>query len=133
MHSDVYWVEVGHAQRDVSYTDVRRSKIPSTAGAAHDCAVIRHYLNNSHVAVVSPPVVHFAFSIKMLADLAGPNFSVGRLDVRAKAHRLSDYRSMGTIFGQMRMNELCLSCDERCFVELVKTIDFFRMSSVQKL
>ncbi|KAH7720600.1 hypothetical protein AAVH_11931 [Aphelenchoides avenae] len=131
------WMQMRHLQRELSYTDVRRFTLPSTAGAGDDCALIRHYLGNSHVADMRVREAHsaglFPFAIKMLASLAARNVSVDRMDLRAGAKRLADYRSMDAVFGRMRMSELHLSCLERCFVELVKTTDFFLMSSVQRL
>ncbi|KAH7720598.1 hypothetical protein AAVH_11929 [Aphelenchoides avenae] len=128
-----YWLTVGHIQRDLSYTDMRRFRVPSIAGAENDCALIRRYLVNSHVADLLAPDYDFFFAIKMLADLAGRNFSTGCLRLSAEATRLSDYRSMDAVFGRMRMSELHLSCAEHRFVELVKTADFFRMPTIQAL
>ncbi|KAH7716019.1 hypothetical protein AAVH_16575 [Aphelenchoides avenae] len=133
--SGAYWLEIRHFQRDLSYTEVRRFKVPSTAGAEYDSALIRHYLSNSHVADLRPAESCFPFSIKMLAGLASQNLSIGHvyLSTDDDDKRLSDYRSMDTIFGGMRISSLALSCEESCFVELVKTTDFFRMPTVQRL
>ncbi|KAH7708709.1 hypothetical protein AAVH_24037 [Aphelenchoides avenae] len=132
-----YWLEVRHIQRDVSYTAVRRFKLPSTDGAENDCALIRHYLSNSYVADLRVPDAPDAylspFAIKMLASLATRNFSVGHIELCAESQRLTDYRSMDAVFIGMPMSELHLTCYERSFVELVKTTDFFRMSSLQRL
>ncbi|KAH7712501.1 hypothetical protein AAVH_20156 [Aphelenchoides avenae] len=129
-----FWLKIRHRQRDLSYTDVRRLKIPSTAGAGDDCALIRNYLSNSHLTDLEPPKADdFPFTIKMLASLAACNISVGRVELRAGAERLYDYRSLDAIFGGLRMNELDLTCYERCFVEFVNTADFFQMSKVQGL
>lgn len=117
----------------MSYTDVRRFEMPSTAGAVNDCTLIRHYLSNSHVADMLSPSDDFAFSIKMLADLASRNCLVGLVQLSAKAERLADYRSMDAVFGGLRMSDLYLGCEEDRFVELVKTTYFFRMSTVRKL
>ncbi|KAH7715164.1 hypothetical protein AAVH_17438 [Aphelenchoides avenae] len=129
-----YWMSVSRIRRDLSYTDVRHFMIPSTAGAENDCALIRHYLSNSHVAYLRPPCeISFPFTIKMLASLASRNVSVGDMHLDARAERLSDYRSMDLIFGGMQMSELDLSCCENRFFELVKITDFFRMPTVQGL
>ncbi|KAH7709760.1 hypothetical protein AAVH_22957 [Aphelenchoides avenae] len=128
-----YWMVIDHVQRDLPYTDVRRFKLPSTAGAEDDCALIRHCFSHSHVADLQASRADFHVAIKMLARLASRNFSVGCMDLCADAQRLSDYRSMDVVFGGLRMSELDLSCEEHRFVELVKTTDFFRMSTVQKL
>ncbi|KAH7720594.1 hypothetical protein AAVH_11925 [Aphelenchoides avenae] len=127
------WLVIRHRQRSMSYTDVRRFEMPSTAGAVNDCTLIRHYLSNSHVADMLSPSDDFAFSIKMLADLASRNCLVGLVQLSAKAERLADYRSMDAVFGGLRMSDLYLGCEEDRFVELVKTTYFFRMSTVRKL
>lgn len=124
---------IRHLLRDLPYTDARRFKVTSIDGAENYCALIRHYLSNCHVPELLAPADDFAFGIKMLAGLAARNFSVGRMELWADAQSLTDYRSMGAIFGGMRMSELYLSCTERRFVELVQTTDFFRMSAVQSL
>ncbi|KAH7716020.1 hypothetical protein AAVH_16576 [Aphelenchoides avenae] len=132
--SGFYWVEIRHLQRDLSYADMRRFKIPSPAGVEGDCDLIRHYLSNSHVADLQPPGSCFPFSIKMLAALASRNFSVGSVCLRTDDDaRLSDYRSMDAIFGGMRLSSLDLSCEESRFVELVKTTDFYRTPTAQRL
>ncbi|KAH7716715.1 hypothetical protein AAVH_15897 [Aphelenchoides avenae] len=132
--SGFYWVEIRHLQRDLSYADMRRFKIPSPAGVEGDCDLIRHYLSNSHVADLRPPGSCFPFSIKMLAALASRNFSVGHVCLDTNDDdRLSDYRSMDAIFGGMRLSSLDLSCEESRFVELVKTTDFYRTPTVQRL
>ncbi|KAH7712682.1 hypothetical protein AAVH_19987 [Aphelenchoides avenae] len=129
-----YLLTVRHFQRELSYTDVRRFKMPSAAGARSDCALIRHYLSNAHVADLRTPWPYDApFAIKMLASLAARNFSVGHVNLFAGANRLADYRSMDAVFGGLRMGSLYLSCQERRFVELVKTTDFLRMATVQRL
>ncbi|KAH7709802.1 hypothetical protein AAVH_22929 [Aphelenchoides avenae] len=128
-----YWLHIRHLHRDLSYTAVRRFKIPSASGAEDYCALIHNYLSNSHVGDLQATLDDFSFAIKMLASLAGRNFSVGRIELFAGAERLSDYRSMDAVFGGMSMSNLCLICDERRFVELVETVDFFRMSSIQRL
>ncbi|KAH7694096.1 hypothetical protein AAVH_38863, partial [Aphelenchoides avenae] len=132
-YTGFYWLTVRHFQRNLSYTDVRRFKLPSTAGAANDCALIRDYLSNAHVADLLTPWNDSPFAIKMLASLATRNFSVGRVGLHAGANRLADYRSMDAVFGGLRMSSLHLSCEERRFVELVKTTDFLRMATVQRL
>lgn len=99
----------------------------------NDCALIRRYLRNSDVIELEHPTRDFRFAVKMLASLVPSNATVGRVELKAGDERLSDYRSMDAIFGQMEMRELQLSCYEHRFVELVKTIDFFRKSTVQKL
>ncbi|KAH7680349.1 hypothetical protein AAVH_41276, partial [Aphelenchoides avenae] len=131
--SGAYWLEIRHLQRDLPCTDVRRFKVPSTAGAENDCALIRHYLSNSHVVDLQAPIADFPFAIKMLASLTDCNVTVGRVKLSAKAERLSDYRSMDLVFGELRMSKLSLTVAERCFIELVKTSDFFRMSAIQRL
>ncbi|KAH7712508.1 hypothetical protein AAVH_20163 [Aphelenchoides avenae] len=107
--------------------------MPSTAGAETDCALIRHYLSSSYVADLQATLADFPFAIKMLASLAGRNFSVGSMKLFAEAERLSDYRSMNAVFGGLLMGNLSLRMAEHRFVELVKTADFFRMSTVQGL
>ncbi|KAH7708698.1 hypothetical protein AAVH_24024 [Aphelenchoides avenae] len=129
---------VSHFQRDLSYTEVRRFKLPSPAGAENDCGLIRNYLGNcfrlvSNVTDLMAPRFHFTFTIKMLASLTARNVSAGRVVLYAEDKRLSDYRSMDTIFGEMRINELDLTCEEHRFVELIKTTDFFRTPTVQQL
>lgn len=124
---------IRHVQHNLSYTDVRHFKLPSASGAESDCALIRHYLGNSHVVDLVTPSEDIAFAIKMLARLAAHNFSVGRVELQDYTHRLTDYGSMNVVFGKMQMNELDLSCEEPRLVELVKTTDFFRMSAVQRL
>ncbi|KAH7697461.1 hypothetical protein AAVH_35457, partial [Aphelenchoides avenae] len=128
-----YWLHMRHIQRDLSYTNVRRFEMPSTAGAANDCDLIRRYLGNSHVGDLQATLTDFSFAIKMLASLAARNVSVGSIELLAETERLSDYRSMDAVFGGMSMSNLCLICDESRFIELVKTADFFRMSSIQRL
>ncbi|KAH7712511.1 hypothetical protein AAVH_20166 [Aphelenchoides avenae] len=129
--SGAYWLEIRHLQRDLPYTNVRFFKLPSTSGAA----LIRHYLSNSHVDILRAPtrVPEFPFVMKMLASLTGCNVTAGRVKISAGAERLSDYRSMDAVFGELRMSKLSLTVAEHRFVELVKTADFFRMSSVQRL
>ncbi|KAH7717309.1 hypothetical protein AAVH_15256 [Aphelenchoides avenae] len=128
------WLTVRHFQRDLPYTNVRSFKMPSTAGNESDCALIRYYLSNSHVAELrAPEGDNFPFAIKMLACLAARNFSVGLMHLHARGQRLCDYRSMDAVFGGMRMAILHLSCDEQQFVGLVKTTDVFRMSAIQGL
>lgn len=121
-----------HFQRDLSYINTRHFKLPSIAGAEKDCDLIRRYLGNCHMADLQAPA-DFSFAFKMLACLSARNFSIGRLELRAEPQRLSDYRSMDTIFGGMRISDLDLSCEEYRFAELVKTTDFFRMSTFQRL
>ncbi|KAH7707959.1 hypothetical protein AAVH_24797 [Aphelenchoides avenae] len=128
-----YWLTIRHFQRSLPYTEVRRFRMPSTAGAKSDCDLIRRYLSNSHVDDIEAPQADFSFTIKMLASLAACSVTVGRVELNAVAKRLADYRSMDAIFGGMRMSELHLSCYEHRFVELVKTTDFFRLSTIQGL
>lgn len=127
-----YWLEIRHILRDLSYVVTRHFKIPSTVGAENDCDLIRGYLGNSHVADLQAPA-DFTFAFKMLASLAPRNFSIGRMELGAEPQRFADYRSMDTIFGGLRISDLDLRCEEHRFVELVKTTDFFRKSTVQKL
>ncbi|KAH7705872.1 hypothetical protein AAVH_26918 [Aphelenchoides avenae] len=133
--SGAYWLEIRHLQRDLPYTNVRFFKMPSTSGAADDCALIRHYLSNSHVDNLRAPtrVPEFPFAIKMLASLKGCNVTAGRVKLSAGAERLSDYRSMDAVFGELRMGKLSFTVAEHRFVQLVKTADFFRMSAIQTL
>ncbi|KAH7723671.1 hypothetical protein AAVH_08777 [Aphelenchoides avenae] len=129
-----YLTRVSHVQRDLAYTDVRRFKIPSPAGAANDCDLIRHYLGNSHVTDLQPlRVTGFPYAIKMFASLATRNFPMDRMQLTVGSERLSDYRSLDAVFGGMRMSELYLRCDEHRFVEFVKITDFFRMPTVRGL
>ncbi|KAH7718037.1 hypothetical protein AAVH_14548 [Aphelenchoides avenae] len=67
----------------------------------------------------------------MLPSLAARNFSIGRLELDPVENRLSDYRSMDTVFGEMRVDTFDLAITEHRFVELVKTTDFFRMPTIQ--
>ncbi|KAH7660519.1 hypothetical protein AAVH_43697, partial [Aphelenchoides avenae] len=128
-----YWMVIRHVQRGLPYTDARRFVMPSTAGADADCALICHYLSNSHVDDLRAPRADFAFAIKMLANLAARNFSVGCMKLGSGSKSLSDYRSMDVVFGEMRIRNLHLICAEHRFVELVKTTDFFRSSAVRRL
>ncbi|KAH7707464.1 hypothetical protein AAVH_25285 [Aphelenchoides avenae] len=130
--SGAYWLTIRRFRRDMAYTDVRCFKMPSTVGAENDCALIRHYLSNSHVDDLLAPD-DYSFVMKMLADLVHRNFSVDRVKLSAGDARLSDYRSMDVVFGVMRMTHLHLNCAEHRFFELVKTTDFFRMSTIQGL
>lgn len=126
-------MEIRHVQRDLSYIGLRCFAMPSTAGAEHDCALIRRYLSNSYAAFLQTRQCGFPFALKMLASLAVRNFSVGRLTLIDETLRLSDYRSMDAFLGGMRVSELKLCCYEHRFFELVKTTDFFRRLTVQGL
>ncbi|KAH7696611.1 hypothetical protein AAVH_36317, partial [Aphelenchoides avenae] len=128
-----YWLTIRHFQRALPYTRVRRFRLPSAAGPKSDCDLIRRYLSNSHVDDIEQPQANFSFTIKMLASLAAGSVTVGRVRLNAVAERLSDYRSIDSIFGGLRMSDLYLSCYEHRFVELVKITDFFRMSTIQGL
>lgn len=128
-----YWMVIRHVQRGLPYTDARRFMMPSTADADADCALICHYLSNSHVDDLRALRADFAFAIKMLANLAARNFSVGCMKLGSRSKSLSDYRSMDVVFGEMRIRNLHLICAEHRFVELVKTADFFRIPAVRRL
>ncbi|KAH7707827.1 hypothetical protein AAVH_24941 [Aphelenchoides avenae] len=119
--SGAYWLTIHRFRRDMTYTDMRCFKMPSTVGAENDCALIRHYLSNTHVTGLLAPD-DYSFVMKMLADLAHRNFSVDRVKLSARAARLSDYRSMDVVFGRMRMTSLDLNCAEHRFFELVKAL-----------
>ncbi|KAH7709071.1 hypothetical protein AAVH_23652 [Aphelenchoides avenae] len=121
-------------RRDVAYRDVRRFKIHSMAGPAADCARVRRYLSNAHVADFWAPTEEPSFSLKMLAALVNRNFTVSRLQMSAVDGPLTDFRSMDAIFGGgVRLDALTLGMREECFERLIKTTDFMRMPTVQGL
>lgn len=71
----------------------------------------------------------------MLAALVvGRNFSVGRLQMHAWDGKLTDYRSMDVIFGGgLRLDALHLYIGRQGLTNLIKTVDFLRMPTVQGL
>ncbi|KAH7718273.1 hypothetical protein AAVH_14341, partial [Aphelenchoides avenae] len=73
------------------------------------------------------------FAIRMLADVATRNFSVGYLRLYAGDDYLVDYRSMDIILGGLRIEVLDLRLTEDRFVGLIKTTDFFRLTTIQGL
>lgn len=135
-----YGLFLRHFGRDSAYTDVRLFKISSTAGPSAECALIRRYLRNSHVAECESLAGEFRFCLKMLAALVDHNFSMGllwmgELNGPRVDHQLSDYRSLDAVFnGAMRLDALELfHLSEHSFAGLVKTTDLFRMAMVQRL
>ncbi|KAH7701039.1 hypothetical protein AAVH_31834, partial [Aphelenchoides avenae] len=128
-----HWLVIRHFQRDLSYADLRSLELAPTASAEGYCASIRHYLSNSHVDVLEAPDNFFRFAMKMLPSLAYRNFSIGRLQLDPVENRLSDYRSIDTVFGEMRVDTFDLAITEHRFVELITTTDFFRMPAIQGL
>ncbi|KAH7719190.1 hypothetical protein AAVH_13348 [Aphelenchoides avenae] len=130
----VYWMVLRHFRRDLCYNDMRRFKVPSEAGPSADCAVILHHLSNSHVRSFKTMGSNSRFAVKMLAAVADRNVSVGALRLRPDEGRLTDYRSMDTVFdGAMRLASLELHILEHEFATIVKTTDFFRMATVGRL
>ncbi|KAH7693790.1 hypothetical protein AAVH_39170, partial [Aphelenchoides avenae] len=133
-HSGAYWMLLRHFRSDLRYSDMRQFKIPSMAGPVADCALIIRYLSNSHLFIFERPGCYPRFAVKMLAALVDRNVSVNALRMRDGENALSDYRSMDTVFkGGMRVATLELSMSEGKFASLVKTVDFFRTSTVQRL
>ncbi|KAH7719779.1 hypothetical protein AAVH_12730 [Aphelenchoides avenae] len=113
---------------------MRRFKIPSEAGPAADCALIICHLSNIHLFHFKRPDPDARVVVKMLAALGDRNFSVGALQMWDDDGELSDYRSMRAAFdGGTRVAALELSLLEHKFAGLVKTTDFFRTSTVQRL
>lgn len=132
--SGIYWIEFRHFRRDLPYSDMRRFEIPSEAGPVADCTLIICHLNNSHLFAFKRPDPDSRFVIKMLAALATRNVSVDTLRLLDDDDAFSDYQSVAAVFGGgMRVATLELSLFEHEFTSLVKTIDFFRMSTVRRL
>lgn len=128
-----YQVVLRRFQSDLTYSDMRRFKVPSEFGPLVDCALIVRHLSNSHLFHFKRPEPSSRFVIKMLAALGDRNFSVGST-LRLWDEELSDYRSMHAAFGGgTRVTTLELSLFEHKFASLVKTTDFFRTSAVQRL
>ncbi|KAH7695024.1 hypothetical protein AAVH_37923, partial [Aphelenchoides avenae] len=75
----------------------------------------------------------YRFALRVMAALANRNFSVALLRLYAGDDRLTDYRSMDTVFGGMRVASVGLTAKEDRFVGLVKTTDFFRLPTIQGL
>lgn len=75
----------------------------------------------------------YRFAIRMLADAAKRNFSMGYLRFYAGDGPLADYRSMDAVFGGMRIEVMDLRVAEDRFVNLIKTTDFFRLTTIQGL
>lgn len=129
-----YWLVLRHFRSDLLYSDQRRFKIPSEAGPAVDCALIVRHLSDCQLFDFKPPESDAPFTLKMLAALANRNFSIGALRMRTDGGGLSDYRSMNTVFGGgMRLAAIELRLFDHKFTSLVKTTDFFRMPTVQRL
>ncbi|KAH7713842.1 hypothetical protein AAVH_18787 [Aphelenchoides avenae] len=122
LFTGAYRCVLHHFRRDIAYTDVRRLVIPSTEGPAADGALIPYYANDR-------------FVLRMLAALVvGRNFSVGRLQMHAWDGKLTDYRSMDVIFGGgLRLDALHLYIGRQGLTNLIKTVDFLRMPTVQGL
>ncbi|KAH7706685.1 hypothetical protein AAVH_26099 [Aphelenchoides avenae] len=144
-----YWFTLTHLQRDLSYDDERLFKMPSSTAAA-DTALICRYRSNSHVARLRMPgdsVLYlcsrnetdetlrdeYRFAIRMLADVATRNFSVGYLRLYAGDDPLTNYRSMDIILGGMRIEVLDLWPSEDRFANLIKTTDFFHLRTIHGL
>ncbi|KAH7719208.1 hypothetical protein AAVH_13366 [Aphelenchoides avenae] len=129
-----YWLIFHHFRRDLTYSNVRRFKLPSAEGAATDCALIRRYLSNSYVTDFKSPYSDGRFSLKMLAALVDRNFTVDRLRVGALDGQLTDYRSMDVVFGGgLRMNALSVAISSQSLASLIKTTEFLRLPTVQGL
>ncbi|KAH7666404.1 hypothetical protein AAVH_43237, partial [Aphelenchoides avenae] len=94
-----YWLTFHHFRHDLTYTDVRRLKVPCAEGPAGDWALILHNLSNSYVVKLKVPYSDCRFSLKMLAALVDRNFSVGRLRMSALDGPLTDYRSLDAVLG----------------------------------
>ncbi|KAH7709072.1 hypothetical protein AAVH_23653 [Aphelenchoides avenae] len=118
----------------VSLIFEKQFEVPSKDGPAAYCALIIHHLSNSHLFAFKSPESDSRFALKMLAALANRNFSIGALRMRDDGGGLSDYRSMDVVVaGGMRLDALELSMFEHEFLSLVKTTDFFCMSTVARL
>lgn len=132
-----YWLVLQHFRRDLTYTDIRRFRVPSTAGStstAADCAVILRYLSNSHVTDFEAPHYEPRFTFKMLAALVNRNFSMGRMRMRVLDGALTDYRSLDAVFrGGMQLDSLYLWIHEDRLNRLIKTTDFFCLPVIQRL
>ncbi|KAH7708900.1 hypothetical protein AAVH_23839 [Aphelenchoides avenae] len=84
-----YWLILLDFRRNLTYSDVRRFKLPYVAGSAAICAMIRRYLSNSHVDSDG------RFSLKMIAALVlTHNCTVDRLRMGTLDGQLTDYRSV---------------------------------------
>ncbi|KAH7716652.1 hypothetical protein AAVH_15935 [Aphelenchoides avenae] len=128
------WLTVHHFRRDLSYTDVRRLKVPGAEGPSTDCALILHNMSNSYVVDLKVPYSNSRFSLKMLAALVDRNFSVGRLRMHALDGPLTDYRSLEVVFcGSLRLGALDLRIRRKSLVNLIKTTNFLRMPTIQGL
>ncbi|KAH7709306.1 hypothetical protein AAVH_23417 [Aphelenchoides avenae] len=129
-----YWLTVHHFRRELSYTDVRRLKVPCAESPAADCALILHNLSNSYVVDLKVPYSNSRFSLKMLAALVDRNFSVGHLRMHALDGPLTDYRSLEVVFcGRMRLGALELRIRRKSLANLIKTTNFLRMPTIQGL
>ncbi|KAH7696026.1 hypothetical protein AAVH_36906, partial [Aphelenchoides avenae] len=107
--SGAYWMALRHFPSDLPYSDVRRFGLPSKAESAADCALILHYLSNIYLLSFERPYYDsdYRFTVKMLAALAGRNFSIDTLEMWGRYGGLSDYRSMRAAFnGGMRLASL---------------------------
>lgn len=123
-----------HFRRELPYSDLRRFKIPSAAGPAADCALVRRYLSNCHVFDFKTPDSDSRFFIQMIAALVDRNFSAETLRMCSRGGGLLDYRSMDIVFdGGLRLETLEMNLFAQEFATLVKTIDFFRTPTVRKL
>lgn len=107
------WLQLRSKTVVLNNKDVRRFKIHSMAGPASDCARIRRYLSNAHVADFWAPTEEPRFSLKMLAALVNRNFTASRLQMSAVDGPLTDFRSMDAIFGGgVRLDALALGMRE---------------------
>ncbi|KAH7693789.1 hypothetical protein AAVH_39172, partial [Aphelenchoides avenae] len=129
-----YWLTFHHFRRDLTYTDVRRLKVPCAEGPAADCALILHNLSDSYVVDLKMSYSDSRFSLKMLAALVDRNFSVGRLRMHALDGPLTDYRSLDAVFGGgIRLSALILRIRRKSLASLIKTANFLRMPTIQGL
>ncbi|KAH7704677.1 hypothetical protein AAVH_28130, partial [Aphelenchoides avenae] len=128
-----YQLILHHFRRDLAYTDMRVLKLPCLERPAADCALILHYLSNSHVADLKAPYSDGRFSLKMIAALVmDHNFTMDRLRMHAVDGQLTDYRSMDVVFGGgMHLNALNLATGGQSLANLIKTTDFLRLPTVQ--
>ncbi|KAH7717658.1 hypothetical protein AAVH_14939 [Aphelenchoides avenae] len=124
-----------HFRRHFTYVDVRLLKVPCAEGPAADCALIRHYLSNSHVSDVKAPYSDGRFSLKMLAALVvDHNCTMDRLRMGALEGQLTDYRSMDVVFGGgLRLDALSLAISSQSLARLTKTTDFLRLPTIEGL